>query len=129
MKLAKDLVAASAAPLVLTILAESESYGYAIVKRVEDLSDGEIAWTDGFLYPLLHRLEDAGQITSRWGVADTGRRRRYYAVTDAGTAALAEHRAQWRTVTGALARAWNVPGLRLRLASPIPTTGYGWSLA
>lgn len=110
MKLAKDLVAASAAPLVLTILAESENYGYAIVKRVEELSDGEIAWTDGLLYPLLHRLEDSGQIESRWGVADTGRRRRYYAITPAGTAALAEHREQWNTVARALARAWGTPG-------------------
>ena len=56
MHIDKDLVAASATPLVLAILAESESYGYAILKRVRALSGGELEWTDGMLYPLLHRL-------------------------------------------------------------------------
>jgi DNA-binding PadR family transcriptional regulator len=52
----KDLVAASATPMVLGILAQGESYGYAILKRVSEMSGGELAWTDGLLYPLLHRL-------------------------------------------------------------------------
>ncbi|WP_062292991.1 PadR family transcriptional regulator [Demequina phytophila] len=106
MKVGKDLMAASAAPLVLAILAEGESYGYAIVKRVRELSDGEIEWTDGLLYPLLHRLEDAGHVTSRWGASETGRRRRYYEVTPSGRAELAEHRRQWAAVVGALQSAW-----------------------
>ena len=59
MQIDKDLVAASATPLVLAILAEGESYGYAILKRVRELSDGELEWTDGMLYPLLHRLRPA----------------------------------------------------------------------
>ncbi len=50
MHIEKDLVAASATPLVLGILAEGESYGYAILKRVNDLSGGRIQWTDGMLY-------------------------------------------------------------------------------
>jgi DNA-binding PadR family transcriptional regulator len=62
----KDLVAASATPLVLTILAESESYGYAILKRVRELSGGELEWTDGMLYPLLHRLRRLGYVTTEW---------------------------------------------------------------
>ncbi len=106
MKVGKDLMAASAAPLVLTILAEGESYGYAIVGRVRELSGGEIEWTDGLLYPLLHRLEDAGHITSRWGASDTGRRRRYYEITASGRAELAEHRRQWATVVNLLQTAW-----------------------
>ena len=60
MQIDKDLVAASATPLVLAILAEGESYGYAILKRVRELSDGELEWTDGMLYPLLHRLTASG---------------------------------------------------------------------
>ena len=58
MKLTKDLVAASAMPLILSLLEEGESYGYAIIRRVRELSGGGIAWTDGMLYPVLHRLED-----------------------------------------------------------------------
>src|SRR6266516_4541859 len=61
MDVSKDLVAASATPLVLAILAEGDSYGYAIIKRVAELSGGHLQWTDGMLYPVLHRLED--QIT------------------------------------------------------------------
>ncbi|HTD86949.1 MAG TPA: helix-turn-helix transcriptional regulator, partial [Candidatus Binatia bacterium] len=58
MKLDKELVAASSVPLVLSILAEGQSYGYAIIQRVKELSDGKIQWTDGMLYPVLHWLED-----------------------------------------------------------------------
>src|SRR6185295_11946872 len=56
MDMSKDLVAASATPLVLAILAEGDSYGYAIIKRVAELSGGQLQWTDGMLYPVLHRL-------------------------------------------------------------------------
>ena len=53
----KDLVTASATPLVLTILAEGDSYGYVIIKRVAELSGGHLQWSDGMLSPVLHRLE------------------------------------------------------------------------
>ena len=69
----KDLVAASATPLVLGILAENESYGYAILKRVSNLSNGQLQWTDGMLYPLLHRLERLGHVKAGWGRSETGR--------------------------------------------------------
>ena len=72
MHIDKDLVAASATPLVLAILAEGESYGYAILKRVRELSGGELEWTDGMLYPLLHRLLPARVRDDR--VADAARR-------------------------------------------------------
>ena len=66
MHITKDLVAASATPLVLGILAEGESYGYAILKQVNELSGGQLEWTDGLLYPLLHRLERLGHVESAW---------------------------------------------------------------
>ena len=102
----KDLVAASATPLVLAILAEDESYGYAIVKRVRELSGGELEWTDGMLYPLLHRLRRLGYVTTEWRAPNEGRRRRYYAITDGGRAALAEQQRQWVTVTRTLRDVW-----------------------
>ena len=106
MQIDKDLVAASATPLVLAILAEGESYGYAILKRVRELSDGALAWTDGMLYPLLHRLERLGFVTTEWRTPPEGRRRRYYAITSEGHAALAQHKRQWVTVTRALGDIW-----------------------
>ena len=110
LRIEKDLVAASATPLVLGILAEEESYGYAILKRIAELSGGRLAWTDGMLYPLLHRLERSGQVHASWGVSETGRRRKVYAITDAGRAALAERRGQWQVVSEALDRIWDSIG-------------------
>lgn len=106
MQIEKDLVAASATPLVLAILDEGESYGYAILKRVRALSDGELDWTDGMLYPLLHRLNRLGYVTTEWRTPPEGRRRRYYSITDEGRSALAEHKRQWVTVTKALSDMW-----------------------
>ena len=106
MQIDKDLVAASATPLVLAILAEGESYGYAILKRVRELSDGELDWTDGMLYPLLHRLHRLGYVTTEWRTPPEGRRRRYYSITDEGHEALAEHKRQWVAVTRALGDVW-----------------------
>ena len=106
MDLSKDLVAASASPLVLSLLDEGESYGYAIIQRVRELTDGEIEWTDGMLYPVLHRLEAAGSITSRWVVGDSNRRRKYYRLTNAGRRTLETQRAQWLFVHGIFGKLW-----------------------
>lgn len=106
MRIDKELVAASATPLVLAILAEEESYGYAILKRVREVSDGELEWTDGMLYPLLHRLDRQGYVSTEWRKPPEGRRRRYYTITDAGFAALADHKQQWMTVARALDDVW-----------------------
>jgi DNA-binding PadR family transcriptional regulator len=112
----KDLVAASATPLVLAILAEGESYGYAILKRVREVSGAELQWTDGMLYPLLHRLSRLGYVTTEWRTPPEERRRRYYAITDDGRAALAEQQRQWMTVTRALGDVWRGPrGLLMAL--------------
>src|ERR1700761_7302867 len=97
-KVTKDLVAASATPMVLGILAEEASYGYAILKRISELSGGELDWTEGLLYPLLHRLERLGWVESSWQSATGERRRKYYRLTEAGLAELAEQRRQWATV-------------------------------
>jgi hypothetical protein len=81
MEINKDLIAASSTPIVLAILAEEDSYGYAILKRVRELSGGRMEWTDGMLYPVLHRLERLGHVEARWEVAESGRRRKYYRIT------------------------------------------------
>jgi DNA-binding PadR family transcriptional regulator len=106
MDLGKDLVAASATPLVLAILAEGESYGYAIIKRVNELSHGHLLWTDGMLYPVLHRLERNGLIASRWKTAESGRRRKYYRLTKEGRTELEAERKRWEMVDDTLHRIW-----------------------
>lgn len=106
MNINKDLIAASSTPLVLAILVEADSYGYAILQRVRELSGGRMAWTDGMLYPVLHRLERLGYIKARWEIAETGRRRKYYGITTDGRAQLAEERQQWQAVNETLHGIW-----------------------
>src|SRR5438477_5435707 len=96
MDMSKDLVAASATPLVLAILTEGDSYGYAIIKRVSALSGGHLQWTDGMLYPVLHRLERHGLVRAKWHASESGRRRKYYHLTREGRAQLAVQRQQWQ---------------------------------
>ena len=106
MDMSKDLVAASATPLVLAILADGDSYGYAIIKRVTELSGGHLQWTDGMLYPVLHRLERHGHVAAKWSASENGRRRKYYRITREGRAQLAAHRQQWQAVDGTLRGIW-----------------------
>ena len=119
MHVAKDLVAASATPIVLGILAGGESYGYAILKQVSEVSGGELAWTEGLLYPLLHRLERLGHIEAKWRTSPNGRRRKYYQITDQGLAELGDQRRQWAAVVDALKNTWQTAG-EPRPAAPRP---------
>ena len=111
MEINKDLMAASSTPIVLAILAEADSYGYAILQRVRELSGGRMEWTDGMLYPVLHRLERLGHVEARWETAESGRRRKYYSITRAGKAQLAEDRKQWEAVDATLRGIWNALSL------------------
>lgn len=120
MHIDKDLVAASATPLVLGILADCESYGYAILKQVNELSGGRMQWADGMLYPLLHRLERLGYVSAAWRTSDGGRRRKHYAITDAGRDVLAERHRQWTVVADALDRVWQSAQLSRHVA-------HGWT--
>ena|SRR5688572_11699672 len=106
MKLQKELVAASSVPLVLSILTEGDNYGYAIIQRVKELSGGKIEWTDGMLYPVLHWLEDQGFVSSRWVDAETGRKRKYYALKKSGHKALRQQQEQWSTVNSVFNQLW-----------------------
>jgi PadR family transcriptional regulator PadR len=127
MDINKDLVAASSTPLVLAILAEEDSYGYAILKRVRELSRGRMEWTDGMLYPVLHRLERLGYIEARWEKSESGRRRKYYRITKQGLAQLAEEREQWQAVDATLRGIWSALAVsfsasrELLALPPIPT--------
>ena len=105
-RVSKELVAASSRPMVLSILTGGENYGYEILKQVKLLSRGELEWSDGMLYPVLHRLERDGLIKGRWQLTDEGRRRKYYRLTGRGKRQLARDRQSWRTVHWALETSW-----------------------
>jgi len=102
----KELAAASSRPIVLSILAQGDDYGYSIIQRVREASGGQIEWSEGMLYPVLHRLEDEGFIRSIWRSTDTSRRRKYYRLSAAGKRSLAVHRKQWISVNDTLTQLW-----------------------
>jgi PadR family transcriptional regulator, regulatory protein PadR len=104
--LSKDLVAASAVPLVLSVLTEGENYGYALIQRVRELSGGKIEWTEGMLYPVLHWMEGKDFIESEWREGETGRKRKYYRLRKEGRKALQEEKQQWLTVHETLTKLW-----------------------
>ncbi|HSK47472.1 MAG TPA: helix-turn-helix transcriptional regulator [Coriobacteriia bacterium] len=124
MEINKDLIAASSTPIVLAILAEGDSYGYAILQRVRELSGGHLEWTDGMLYPVLHRLLRLELVEARWEVAESGRRRKYYRITSQGRSQLAEQRRQWQAVDATLRGIWHAvsvpsPASHTALAAPL----------
>ena len=107
MNVSKDLIAASATPLILAILKEYDSYGYAIIKRVKEMSENQLIWTEGMLYPVLHRLEEQQLIESYLQKSEAGRQRKYYRIKDSGITELELLKKQWEIVHNALAKVWN----------------------
>jgi DNA-binding PadR family transcriptional regulator len=104
--LSKELVAASTVPLVLSVLTAGESYGYELIQRVRELSGGQIEWTEGMLYPVLHWMQKEGLIEAEWREAETGRKRKYYRLQEQGRKALAEEQQRWMTVHTTLTQLW-----------------------
>lgn len=103
----KSLNGASIAPIILSILRNGDSYGYAIINRVRELSDGDVEWTAGSLYPVLHRMKTNGWIRDYWEEPEGERRRRYYAITPKGEKALATEREKWMTFHEVLTALWD----------------------
>jgi PadR family transcriptional regulator PadR len=106
--LGKELVAASSKPILLSILKEDEAYGYEIIQKVRELSGGDIEWSEGTVYPVLHRLEREGLIASEWKEAETGRERKYYSLTWQGYKTLKGERQQWLKVHNTLCKLWKL---------------------
>jgi len=106
--ISKRLLAASYRPLVLSLLERGEMYGYQIIQRVRRLSDDQIRWTPGRLYPLLHQMESKGLVRARWDGSESGRERKYYAITPKGRKALENERREWLEVHSVLVNLWSV---------------------
>ncbi len=104
--LSKELMAASTRPLILSILKRGESYGYQIIQDVKQLSGGSLEWSDGMLYPVLHKLQKEACIQSRWVVSKEGRKRKYYSITEAGIAELQTAKDQWSSIHEVLEKIW-----------------------
>ena len=104
--ISRELIAASTRPLVLVVLSKGESYGYSIIQQVRELSGGELEWSEGMLYPVLHRLEQEKLIIGSWKESESGRKRKYYRVSASGGRAMATERQQWLAVHDILTALW-----------------------
>jgi PadR family transcriptional regulator, regulatory protein PadR len=104
MKLRKELIGATTHSLILSILADGENHGYEIVRKVNDLSEGVFEWREGTVYPVLHKMEQAGLIDGQWVTGSTGKQRRVYKLTDAGRRALKDQKKEWAVFSKAVNR-------------------------
>ncbi len=110
--ISKNLTAASTKPIILGILKQGNSYGYLIIKRIKELSGGKMKYSDGMLYPVLHRLEKEGNIKSYWTVEDGKKPRKYYEITELGKEALQVEKEQWQQVNAVLSEIWDVKPIK-----------------
>ena len=106
--LSKELIGASSIPIILSILSRGESYGYEIIQQIREISDGNIEYKDGTLYPVLHKLEKKGMITAVWKTADTGRKRKYYQLSGTGKQTLSQEKENWTIINQIMSKLWNI---------------------
>ncbi|UII31059.1 PadR family transcriptional regulator [Fulvivirga ulvae] len=107
--ISKNLTAASTKPIILGILKQGSSYGYLIIKKIKEMSGGKMKYSDGMLYPVLHRLEKEGFIQSNWVMEDDSTRpRKYYEITAKGKEELLVEQKQWQQVNAVLDQVWSL---------------------
>ena len=105
MKQKSDVLQGTLDLLVLrTLDVMGAMHGYGIAQRIQQISEDVLQLNQGTLYPALLRLEQQGWVQSKWGVSENNRRARYYSVTRSGRKQLAEERASWDRVSGAIKR-------------------------
>ncbi|HCY41744.1 MAG TPA: PadR family transcriptional regulator [Prolixibacteraceae bacterium] len=106
--ISKELLGASAVPIILSVLKNGDSYGYEIVQRVKELTNGEIKWQEASIYPVLKKLEGAGMIQSYWKVQQGERPRKYYSILSDGKEQLEQNMHEWQLVHSVFGNLWNL---------------------
>ena len=101
-RLSKQTLDGNVKTLILAVLEAGPSYGYAIVKELNDRAEGILQLGEGTIYPVLYRLEEKKLIASRWRLAENGRQRKYYRLISKGRKALAANRRQWQMLSACL---------------------------
>ncbi|GAB3926269.1 PadR family transcriptional regulator [Mucilaginibacter myungsuensis] len=107
--ISKDLIAATSTPIILAVLNQGESYGYQIIQKVKEASNGHLQFSDGTLYPILRKLEDKGFIVSEWRIAENEKRRRYYNITEQGRDHFKNEQTSWNIMHQLIIQLWNQP--------------------
>ncbi len=103
-RLSKQTLDGNVETLILAVLEDGPSYGYAIVKELNDRAEGILQLGEGTIYPVLYRLEEKKMIASKWRLAENGRQRKYYRLISKGHKALATNRQQWQMLSAAMGK-------------------------
>src|SRR5665647_120544 len=104
--ISKELIGASAAPIILSVLKNGDNYGYEIVLKVKQLTNDEIKWKGASIYPVLKKLESRGLIKSYWKVQDNERPRKYYTILAEGKKQFEHNMHEWELVHSLFGKLW-----------------------
>jgi DNA-binding PadR family transcriptional regulator len=102
-----ELLGATASSMVLAILKEGDSYGYEIVHKMKELTEGQLKWQEATIYPILKQLENEGMIRSYWQINPGERARKYYSLEQEGVKKLHENRKEWNLAQILLGKLWS----------------------
>ena len=99
-KFSKELMAASAVPVILSILQNGDNYGYGIVQEIKEITDGKTPWQEASIYPVLKKMEQKGLIKSYWRMTEDERNRKYYFIQSLGKEELKQSLELWKVMDG-----------------------------
>ncbi len=105
--ISKELIGASAAPIILSVLKKGDSYGYEIVMKVKELTNDQLKWNEASIYPVLKKLESRGLIKSYWKVLENERPRKYYIILAEGEKQFELNMHEWQIVNSLFGKLWN----------------------
>jgi len=105
--ISKELLEVSAIPVILSVLQNGDTYGYEIIQRVKDFTDGEVVWLEASVYPLLKKMENKGLIKSYWKMNDKERPRKYYTILAEGRKQMEYNKQEWQRLNGVFKQLWN----------------------
>lgn len=105
--ISKELVSASAIPIILSVLENEDTWGYDIIQRVKGYTDDKVVWQEASIYPLLKKMENKGLIKSYWKMSESQRPRKYYTLLADGKKQLEFNKQEWQRLNGAFERLWN----------------------
>ena len=100
-----DLLQGTLDVLILKAIALQELHGMGISRRISQVTNGAFEVRAGSLFPALHRMEEAGWLTSTWGESETNRRAKFYSLTKAGKKQLLSETQRWERISLAMATA------------------------
>lgn len=104
--ISKELVGASAMAIILSVLQNTDSYGYELLQRIKEFTNGKVVWQEASMYPLLKKMENEGLIKSYWKMNENERPRKYYTLLDGGRKQLEYNKQEWQRLNGVFEGLW-----------------------